>query len=233
MKKFFNKFKNNKGNSLAEFAVTAAMMATLATTAAPAFSGVADAAKEKQTIANMDRIAGMINQYYSNKSASVGTSDLAEGRGRIPGQQNFEVQLGGYSTLDEVVVDLTAPDGGEAPYNKWDSGEGSKWLSVFGTSTVDPNYLGGVQDYPTGNDGVNTYYQYDEMLSMLQAEEGIITSPFGEGHYIYVVIPGGVKYYVDETTGAAGTVTCNGCGPIVVIADAYDPAAYHKIQSFQ
>ena len=103
MKKFFNKFKNNKGNSLAEFAVTAAMMATLATTAAPAFSGVADAAKEKQTFANMDRIAGMINQYYSNKSASVGTSDLAEGRGRIPGQQNFEVQLGGYSTLDEVI----------------------------------------------------------------------------------------------------------------------------------
>ena len=118
MKKFFNKFKNNKGNSLAEFAVTAAMMATLATTAAPAFSGVADAAKEKQTFANMDRIAGMINQYYSNKSASVGTSDLAEGRGRIPGQQNFEVQLGGYSTLDEVVADLTAPLGGEAPYNK-------------------------------------------------------------------------------------------------------------------
>ena len=233
MKKFFNKFKNNNGNSLAEFAVTAAMMATLATTAAPALSGVADASKEKQTFANMDIISGMINQYYSNKSASVGTSDLAEGRGRIPGQQNFEVQLGGYSTLDEVVVDLTAPDGGEAPYNKWDSGEGSKWLSVFGTSTVDPNYLGGVQDYPTGNDGVNTYYQYDEMLSMLQAEEGIITSPFGEGHYIYVVIPGGVKYYVDETTGAAGTVTCNGCGPIVVIADAYDPAAYHKIQSFQ
>ena len=73
MNKFFNKFKNNKGNSLAEFAVTAAMMATLATTAAPAFSGVADAAKEKQTFANMDRIAGMINQYYSNKSASVGT----------------------------------------------------------------------------------------------------------------------------------------------------------------
>ena len=76
----------------------------------------------------------------------MGTSDLAEGRGRIPGQQNFEVQLGGYSTLDEVVADLTAPLGGEAPYNKWDSGEGSKWISVFGTSTVDPNYLGGVLD---------------------------------------------------------------------------------------
>ena len=40
MKKFLNKIKSNKGNSLAEFAVTAAMMATLATTAAPRFSGV-------------------------------------------------------------------------------------------------------------------------------------------------------------------------------------------------
>ena len=104
---------------------------------------------------------------------------------------------------------------------------------MFRTSNVDHNYLGGVLDHQTGSDDGNTYYQYDEMLSMLSEEEGIITSPFGEGHYIYVVIPGGVKYYVDETTGAAGTVTCNGCGPIVVIADAYDPAAYHKIQSFQ
>ena len=103
MKKFFNKFKNNKGNSLAEFAVTAAMMATLATTAAPAFSGVADAAKEKQTVANMDRIAGMINQYYSNKSASVGTSNLAEGRGRVPGQQNFETVSYTHLTLPTIL----------------------------------------------------------------------------------------------------------------------------------
>ena len=48
MKKFFNKFKNNKGNSLAEFVVTAAMMATLATTAAPRFSGIGEGAKEKK-----------------------------------------------------------------------------------------------------------------------------------------------------------------------------------------
>ena len=51
MNKFFNKFKNNKGNSLAEFAVTAAMMATLATTAAPVFLVLQMQAKEKQTFA--------------------------------------------------------------------------------------------------------------------------------------------------------------------------------------
>ena len=42
------KIKSNKGNSLAEFAVTTAMMATLATTAAPKFGSVGDGAKQKK-----------------------------------------------------------------------------------------------------------------------------------------------------------------------------------------
>ena len=42
------KIKSNKGNSLAEFAVTTAMMATLATTAAPKFGAVGDGAKQKK-----------------------------------------------------------------------------------------------------------------------------------------------------------------------------------------
>ena len=37
--------KSTSGNTLAEFAVTTAMMATLATTAAPKFSGVGEGAK--------------------------------------------------------------------------------------------------------------------------------------------------------------------------------------------
>lgn len=40
-----NILKSNKGNSLAEFAVTTAMMATLAVTAAPKFGAVGDGAK--------------------------------------------------------------------------------------------------------------------------------------------------------------------------------------------
>ena len=39
-KSFIRKLKSRKGNSLAEFAVTTAMMATLATTAAPKFGAV-------------------------------------------------------------------------------------------------------------------------------------------------------------------------------------------------
>ena len=42
------KLRSNNGNSLAEFAVTMAIMATLATTAAPAFSRIGEGAKAKQ-----------------------------------------------------------------------------------------------------------------------------------------------------------------------------------------
>ena len=95
MKKFFNKFKNNKGNSLAEFAVTAAMMATLATTAAPRFSGVGEAGKANQTKQNLDKIGGMVNQFYMNTSAPYSpTNRLGEGQGRVPGQTKYDVQVG-------------------------------------------------------------------------------------------------------------------------------------------
>ena len=126
MMKFFNKFKNNKGNSLAEFAVTAAMMATLATTAAPRFSGVGEAGKANQTKQNLDKIGGMVNQFYMNTSAPYSpTNRLGEGQGRVPGQTKYDVQVGGYSNLDEIMLDLTptyADDGSiESPaiYSRW------------------------------------------------------------------------------------------------------------------
>ena len=56
MKNLIKYFKSVNGQSLAEFAVTTAMMATLATTAAPKFSGVGEGAKEKKTLADIDKI---------------------------------------------------------------------------------------------------------------------------------------------------------------------------------
>ena len=80
--------KSTNGNSLAEFAVTTAMMATLATTAAPKFGSVGDGAKEKKTMANIDKILTVANNYY-NQAVSE------EGRGRFPGQSKYDSQVGG------------------------------------------------------------------------------------------------------------------------------------------
>ena len=56
MKTFLKKLKRRSGQSMAEFAVTTAMMATLATTAAPKISGVGEGAKGKKTEAEIDKI---------------------------------------------------------------------------------------------------------------------------------------------------------------------------------
>ena len=82
------KLKSTNGNSLAEFAVTTAMMATLATTAAPKFGAVGAGAKEKKTMANIDKILTVANNFY-NQTLSE------EGKGRFPGQEKYDVAVGG------------------------------------------------------------------------------------------------------------------------------------------
>ena len=63
-KNLIKKIKRNAGNSLAEFAVTTAMMATLASVAAPKFAGIGEAAKEKKTFNNIDKIITGANNFY-------------------------------------------------------------------------------------------------------------------------------------------------------------------------
>ncbi len=92
-KKIVKKLKSTKGNSLAEFAVTTAMMATLATTAAPKFAGIGEAAKEKKTLANIDKILAAANNHYMSTLES-------EGRGRFPGQTKYNVKVGGVDLGD-------------------------------------------------------------------------------------------------------------------------------------
>ena len=66
------KIKSTRGNSLAEFAVTTAMMATLATTAAPKFGGIGTGAKEKKTMANIDKIITVANNFYNQTLSDEG-----------------------------------------------------------------------------------------------------------------------------------------------------------------
>ena len=78
---------NNKGNSLAEFAVTMAIMATLATTSAPAFSRIGEGAKAKQTKANLEKIVKASQMWY-NQQIEV------NGMGKFPSQPHRTVSVG-------------------------------------------------------------------------------------------------------------------------------------------
>ena len=77
----------NRGNSLAEFAVTMAIMATLATTAAPAFSRISEGAKAKQTKANLEKITKASQMWY-NQQVEV------YGMGKFPSQAHRTSSIG-------------------------------------------------------------------------------------------------------------------------------------------
>lgn len=84
---------NNRGNSLAEFAVTMAIMATLATTAAPAFSRIGEGAKAKQTKANLDKIIASARQWYNSQVEVTGM-------GKFPGQAHRTSNVGDITDIN-------------------------------------------------------------------------------------------------------------------------------------
>ena len=199
--------KSTSGNTLAEFAVTTAMMATLATTAAPKFSGVGEGAKEKKTLADIDKIVKSANNFYNQKVTE-------EGRGRFPGQVKYDEQIGGYAS-DTLLQQ------GVSIFTAYNDSEGSKWVSVFGTTTRN---AAGDLIIPSGHnisiaEDDNKDGSFDISVG---AEEFLdqfggnpIGSPFQDGHYIYAVIPGG-------GSGASSY------SPILYIADLENPANFNK-----
>tara|TARA_B100000927_G_scaffold213064_1_gene173560 strand:+ start:14 stop:721 length:708 start_codon:yes stop_codon:yes gene_type:complete len=231
MNKFFKKLKNVNGQSLAEFAVTTAMMATLATTAAPKFSGVGEGAKEKKTLADIDKILKAANNFYN-------TEVTESGRGRFPGQSKFDQNVpenGGYGYTENgtdiaameaaIAADLTAEDANFLSYN---SSVASKWVSVFGFDNPDAAVLaanqsqvslnrtedpeGGTYPGEVGYD-LSVGNGSEEFLDLFGGEA--IKSPFQDGHYIYTVVGG-------SGSGAQSSP------PIIFVADLESPANFFK-----
>jgi hypothetical protein len=204
--KLFKKLKNKKGQTLAEFAVTIAMMATLATTAAPKFSGVGEGAKEKKSLSSIDKILKSANNFYNEKVTT-------EGRGRFPGQLKYNESVpdgGGYAD-ESLAID------GLSQFQTYESAEAAKWASIFGTQT-------GTAIVPDGS-SVNTSEDPDNdgaFTSTVGAEEFLnefggnaIESPFQDGHYIYTVIAG----------GGSGQSSYS---PVIFVADLESPKNFKK-----
>ena len=215
-KTFKKKFKSIKGNSLAEFAVTTAMMATLATTAAPRFSGIGEGAKEKKTQAEIDKIVIASSNFFNNMVTN-------EGRGRFPGQEKYNVAVGGYDSEIELlkVIGADADQASTATFNSYDHGEGINWRSIFGVSA-------GNAELPTGSLVINDSGTEGHIEYMAQFANNAIKSPFQDGHYIYIVLPGGVQYVDPDGDGVYVEVPCLDCSPILYVADNENPSKIFK-----
>ena len=206
------KIKSNKGNSLAEFAVTTAMMATLATTAAPKFGAVGDGAKQKKTMNNIDKILTVANNYY-NQAVSE------EGKGRFPGQTKYDSEVGGVTlaegqntdqALEAYIEDILEDIGSYTDDN-------SDFVYVFSPAIDDEDALEGDWMSFAGDQ-----HQVDVLFDVDGANDfkknfgnAGIKSPFQDGAYIYLVIPG----------SGSGT---SAKSPALVVADVENPAELHK-----
>jgi len=212
-KNLWKKLKSNRGNSLAEFAVVTAMMSTLAVTAAPKFGAVGDGAKATSTIQSIDKIMTVANNFY-NKQVSE------EGRGRFPGQLKYDEKVGGFDLPANTATDEAIEIYLETVLNAFEGYEAdlTDFVYVFSTSVTDEDALAG--DWMSF---VGDVHQIDAGFDIDGAEdfkEGFgnsgISSPFQDGAYIYLVIPG----------SGSGSDTQ---APAMIIADSENPAEFHKV----
>jgi Tfp pilus assembly protein PilE len=210
MKRFLKYIKSTNGQSLAEFAVTTAMMATLATTAAPKFSGVGEGAKEKKTLADIDKIMKSANNFYNAKVTS-------DGRGRFPGQDKYNETVPISGAYASETACLAAIKGDNATFTTFESDNATSWSSVFGTSNADATAPTGHKINTTENDnGNNSFDEYIGSEEFLNEFGGnAVKSPFQDGHYIYTVIAG----------SGSGTSSVS---PILFIADLESAKNFHK-----
>ena len=206
------KLKSSRGNSLAEFAVTTAMMATLATTAAPKFGAVGSGAKDKKTMNNIDKILTVANNYYN---AAVSE----EGKGRFPGQAKYDQPVGGVSLADGADTDESLEAYVEDILANIDvyTADNSDFVYVFSPSVDDEDALqGDWMSFAGQTHQVDVGFDIDgaEDFKKNFGNAGI-SSPFQDGAYIYLVIPG---------SGSGSSAKA----PALIVADAENPAQLHK-----
>ena len=202
--------KSRKGNSLAEFAVTTAMMATLATTAAPKFGQVGAGAKEKKTMANIDKILTVANNYYNQQLSE-------EGKGRFPGQEKYDVPVGGIDLADGASTDETLEAYVETILDAKESytSELGEFVYVFSPSSDDEDAI--QNDWMSLETSVG--YDGNSEVGALDFKKDFgnngLTSPFQDGSYAYLVIPG----------SGSGT---SAQAPVIVVIDTENPSKLHK-----
>ena len=216
-----NILKGSKGNSLMEFAVTIGLMAILAATAAPKLSQMGENTKMQKSRNELDKLARQAANFFQETA-------IAEGRGRFPGQDKYNLSVGGHSNNQDILDDildvydysgnLTDP----ADYTSYGSNHGYDWVSVFGVSNA---------DFPRPTESVMRWDDEDESLpcNVCPPNEtagrlewaklfpgGPVGSPFQDGHFVYQVVAGSGHGSQAES-------------PILYIADIENPSQIHVI----
>jgi len=211
IKKLNTFFRRNSGQSLAEFAVITAMMATFIATASAKLSDLMEGGKVRKVEEEMDKILVQAKNFYQDTA-------VQEGRGRFPGQDKYNMAVGGYTAEIDLINDLQN-------FEKFDDQIGKNWCSIFGISNAEapkPNGALIVNDTIAAVEecigcAESRYAGHDDWQYKFGGNA--LLSPFQDGHFIYAVIPG------------SGTGD-NAEPPILYIADAENPKFLNKLLQF-
>ena len=239
LKTLIRTVKSIKGNSLAEFATTTALMATLAATAAPKLSEMSEGAKAEKSRNELDKMVKQAGQFYQD------TADI-EGRGRFPGQDKYNepVPYDADATTHNsgILADIVGvwSDAGEmtAPptYINFYGTDGANWVSVFGQLNEDfpmpdgadladddqiaadcpdcPGFTGNSRTNPSIHaDGVakDGHYEWKQLFG-----GEVVGSQYQDGHFVYQVVAGG------ETGG-------NTYPPTLYVADIENASHFNNV----
>ena len=200
IKSIIRTVKSVKGNSLAEFATTTALMATLAATAAPKLSEMSEGTKGEKSRNEIDKLIKQAGNFYQDKADS-------EGRGRFPGQSKFNMPVGGHgydnsdaSTLEKVgdaedesdkhmlaiMTDLNLADGQEPGlgWRNYSDEPANTWVSCFGKANVDAPYPTDI----THAGVIDNEQGIGEWKELVGGET--LKSKFQDGHFVYTVVAG-------------------------------------------
>ena len=199
LKSIIRNVKSIKGNSLAEFATTTALMATLAATAAPKLSEMSEGTKAEKSRNEIDKIIKQGALYYQK------TADI-EGRGRFPGQETFRWSVGGpngnYENWDASTAgneasrqrwtehffavdrDLGFQEDHDGFRNFWQQSENA-WASVFGVGNVDAPLPDNVNSDSVFDHPLGAEVWFGDCFGFES-----LKSPFQDGHYVYTVLAG-------------------------------------------
>ena len=229
--KTLNRMRNTSGNSLAEFAVVIALMATLMSTGQVKFSQAGEGGKGKKVGEELDKIGKAANNFYNAMNDE-------EGAGRFPGQDKWDRNVpGGLKPsadgeltadgdgFETVAAAILAAEGWKSyteQDNATNTGKGMNWCSVFGKGTgtgeqgdfdIHPDHHAKI----AADDGLTispdprtpaeaTAGKYIGKYEFAEYVDAV-ASPFLDGHFIYTVV--------------GGTVDTS---PAMVITDFFAPA---------
>ena len=200
LKSLIRTVKSVKGNSLAEFATTTALMATLAATAAPKLSEMSEGTKAEKSRNEIDKIVKQGASFYQDMADE-------EGRGRFPNQKKFNQSIGGgdYDNAGGSTDDLAAAKAASAGHTvaimkdlglgstdgwqNYDDAHDNNWVSVFGGYDGDADIDQDGECNPCDDSATLDDESVNEWAGLFGDE--VLGSTFQDGHYVYTVVAGG------------------------------------------